>query len=65
MIQVVKSSYMKNNCFSLSLINKITDHPYYRLCRYDKPIGCMLLYWPTAWGLAIGAPTLPGNTNLI
>lgn len=24
--------------------------------RWDKPIGAMLLYWPTAWGVCLGSP---------
>ena len=42
-----------------SLVQRFLDHRYSRLCRYEKPVGCMLLYWPTTWGLAIGAATLP------
>lgn len=48
-----------------TLLDKFLSHPYSRLCRYEKPIGCMLLYWPTTWGLAIGAATVPCNYKLI
>jgi 4-hydroxybenzoate polyprenyltransferase len=37
-------------------------HPYLRLLRLDKPIGILLLLWPTLWGLwfaADGMPPLP------
>lgn len=37
-------------------------HPYVRLLRLDKPIGILLLLWPTLWGLwfaAGGIPPLP------
>jgi hypothetical protein len=44
-----------------TLLDKFLDHRYSRLCRYEKPVGCMLLYWPTTWGLAIGAATVPCN----
>lgn len=36
-------------------------HPYFRLLRLDKPIGILLLLWPTLWGLwfaAGGAPPI-------
>ncbi len=34
------------------------SHPYLRLLRLDKPIGILLLLWPTLWGLwfAAGGP---------
>src|SRR3546814_3439242 len=28
--------------------------PYALLARFDRPIGWWLLYWPCAWGLALG-----------
>lgn len=37
------------------------SHPYLRLLRLDKPIGILLLLWPTLWGLwfaAGGSPPL-------
>jgi 4-hydroxybenzoate polyprenyltransferase len=40
----------------------LTQHPYLRLLRLDKPIGILLLLWPTLWGLwfaAGGVPPLP------
>jgi 4-hydroxybenzoate polyprenyltransferase len=30
---------------------------YQRLMRLDKPIGILLLLWPTLWGMWIGWPT--------
>jgi len=32
---------------------------YWRLCRNHQPIGSMLLYWPTAWGVCIGSQGFP------
>ncbi len=34
-------------------------HPYLRLLRLDKPIGILLLLWPTLWGLWLAAGGLP------
>ncbi len=34
-------------------------HPYLRLLRLDKPIGILLLLWPTLWGLWFAAGGLP------
>lgn len=34
-------------------------HPYIRLLRLDKPIGILLLLWPTLWGLWFAAGGLP------
>jgi 4-hydroxybenzoate polyprenyltransferase len=34
-------------------------HPYLRLLRLDKPIGILLLLWPTLWGLWFAADGLP------
>jgi 4-hydroxybenzoate polyprenyltransferase len=39
-----------------SMTKKLSD--YYRLCRWHQPIGAMLLYWPTAWGVCLGSPGL-------
>ncbi len=38
---------------------------YYRLTRLDKPIGILLLLWPTLWGLWIAARGLPDLLVLI
>lgn len=32
---------------------------YQNLCGWHLPIGAMLLYWPTAWGVCIGSAGLP------
>ena len=34
-------------------------HPYVRLLRLDKPIGILLLLWPTLWGLWFAAEGMP------
>lgn len=34
-------------------------HPYLRLLRLDKPIGILLLLWPTMWGLWFAAEGIP------
>lgn len=33
--------------------------PYLRLCRFDRPIGYLLLLWPTWWGLWAAAEGVP------
>lgn len=35
------------------------SHPYVRLLRLDKPIGILLLLWPTWWGLWFAAGGMP------
>ncbi len=36
-----------------------------RLCRWHQPIGAMLLYWPTAWGVCIGSCGIPSPYLLL
>jgi 4-hydroxybenzoate polyprenyltransferase len=38
---------------------------YARLIRLDKPIGALLLLWPTLWGLWLGAGALPDTHVLV
>ncbi|MCO8046036.1 4-hydroxybenzoate octaprenyltransferase [Acinetobacter bohemicus] len=38
---------------------------YYYLCRFDKPIGTELVFWPTMWALWIAAEGVPDLTILI
>jgi len=40
-------------------------NPYLRLIRFDKPIGTLLLLWPTLWGLWIAYGGIPPLTILI
>ncbi len=32
---------------------------YYYLCRFDKPVGTELVFWPTMWALWIAAEGIP------
>ncbi|MGU9956545.1 MAG: 4-hydroxybenzoate octaprenyltransferase [Arenicellales bacterium WSBS_2016_MAG_OTU3] len=45
----------------------VTGRPkaYARLMRMDKPIGCMLLLWPTLWALWLAADGLPQPLHVI
>ena len=51
----------------------IAQHPtwqqrleaYYYLCRFDKPIGTELVFWPTMWALWIAAKGIPPIAILI
>ena len=38
---------------------------YYYLCRFDKPIGTELVFWPTIWALWIAAQGMPSLPILI
>ncbi len=38
---------------------------YYYLCRFDKPIGTELVFWPTLWALWIAAQGMPRIEILI
>ena len=42
-----------------------TLSPYIRLTRLDKPIGWLLLLWPTLWALWFAADGLPSIKNLV
>lgn len=39
--------------------------PYARLARFDRPAGTWLLYWPCAWGLALGGGGWPWALALL
>jgi hypothetical protein len=47
-------SFSSTNLPKLAL-DQLLSHPYARLCRWDKPIGALLLYWPCLWGIEAGA----------
>lgn len=38
---------------------------YWRLMRMDRPIGTLLLLWPTLWSLWIAAKGVPSSKNLV
>ena len=38
---------------------------YYYLCRFDKPIGTELVFWPTMWALWIAAEGIPDFVTLM
>lgn len=38
---------------------------YYYLCRFDKPIGTELVFWPTMWALWIAAEGIPDLVTLV
>jgi 4-hydroxybenzoate polyprenyltransferase len=38
---------------------------YWRLMRFDKPIGILLLLWPTWWALLFAGDGLPGMKNVL
>jgi 4-hydroxybenzoate polyprenyltransferase len=38
---------------------------YWRLMRFDRPIGILLLLWPTLWALWLAADGLPSMQNLV
>ena len=40
-------------------------HAYYRLTRLDKPIGILLLLWPTLWGIWLASPGWPNGLVLL
>src|SRR3990167_1780630 len=37
---------------------------YFKLMRFDKPIGILLLLWPTMWALWTAAPGIPSLKNI-
>ncbi len=38
---------------------------YWRLMRFDRPIGILLLLWPTLWALWLAADGVPSTRNLL
>lgn len=38
---------------------------YYYLCRFDKPIGTELVFWPTMWALWVAAKRIPDLSILV
>ena len=62
------------------ILNRVTNRPvksgfvatlqqkatlYWRLTRMDRPIGTLLLLWPTLWSLWIAAKGVPSTKNLV
>lgn len=43
----------------MAVLNKARLRDYYLLLRLDKPIGILLLMWPTLWGLWMAAEGVP------
>ncbi len=39
--------------------------PYWRLMRFDKPVGTLLLLWPALWGLWLAADGVPDFSLLV
>lgn len=48
---------------NLSLLKRKLN-AYYRLTRLDKPIGILLLLWPTLWGIWLASPAWPDSLVL-
>jgi 4-hydroxybenzoate polyprenyltransferase len=46
-------------------IKNLKNNPWFRLMRFDKPIGIYLLLWPTYWGLWFASNGQPSLKNLI
>lgn len=53
-------SQIKNK--PMTLLQKL--NAYYRLTRLDKPIGILLLLWPTLWGIWLASPGWPDGLVL-
>lgn len=43
----------------MAVLSKARLRDYYLLLRLDKPIGILLLMWPTLWGLWMAAEGVP------
>lgn len=48
-------------------MSQFKDHlpDFFRLMRFDKPIGTLLLLWPTLWALWLAAEGIPSTKTLI
>jgi len=49
----------------LSNMNKKQIKPYWELMRFHRPIGILLLLWPTWWALWLAAKGIPDTSLLI
>jgi 4-hydroxybenzoate polyprenyltransferase len=49
----------------VDLYAPIALKPFFKLARLDRPIGTWLLYWPCAWGAALGGHPWPNIAHLI
>lgn len=54
-------------CIRATIPPPMTDRLklYFQLVRLNKPIGILLLLWPTLWGLWIASNGVPGRTILV
>ena len=43
----------------------LSANPWIRLLRLDRPIGILLLLWPTLWSLWLAAEGLPSFKNVM
>ncbi len=43
----------------------LKGNPYWRLMRFDRPIGILLLLWPTWWALMMAGGGHPSRANII
>ena len=44
---------------------RLNENPYWRLMRFDRPIGILLLLWPTWWALLIAGNGHPTLANIV
>ncbi len=47
------------------MLNRKIFLAYWRLARFDRPIGTFLVLWPTLWALWIAAEGIPSTPNLV
>lgn len=50
---------MTQNGNERKMFKNMMQNPYLRLIRFDKPIGTLLLLWPTLWGLWVAYSGIP------
>ena len=49
---------------NFSGLTRLRSHPWLRLMRIDRPIGTLLLLWPTLWSLWLAGRGFPDGYNL-
>ena len=65
MTRPIKTNATRGNVNWVDRIWPTFLRPYFRLARFDRPIGIWLLFFPCLWGVAAASPGLPDVSLLL
>jgi len=65
MTRPIKTNATKGNVNWVDHIWPTFLRPYFKLARFDRPIGIWLLFFPCLWGVAAASPSLPDVSLLL